>query len=91
MRVAEIQAFHTRAEAGWRAEAVPGGQAVERVAPVYGSTVLQCQGEVMRRVGEIADRIGRPCQTPHLLDGDAAAFAEAYQAEAGFDRGWSPL
>ncbi|WP_343948876.1 hypothetical protein [Nonomuraea longicatena] len=53
--------------------------------------MLQCQGEVMRRVGEIADRIGRPCQILHLLDGDAAAFAEAYQAEAGFDRGWSPL
>ncbi|MEV0152013.1 MULTISPECIES: hypothetical protein [unclassified Nonomuraea] len=89
-RVLELQAAYTRTATGWKAEVIINEENAEPAALVLTSTLEQCQREVMHRVGELADRTGRPCQTVHLLNGDPAAFVEAYQAEVGFG-GWSPL
>lgn len=89
-RVLEIQAAYTRTATGWKAEVILDEEITEPAALVLGSTLEQCQREVMHRVGELADRTGRLCQTVHLLNGDPAAFVEAYHAEVGFG-GWSPL
>lgn len=88
--VLEIQADYARTATGWKADVIPDKETAEPAALVIGSTLDQCQREVMQRVGELADRTGRLCQTVHLLDGDPVAFLEAYHAEVGFG-GWSRL
>jgi hypothetical protein len=91
MRTIDVAADYRRTPLGsWAAavDALLHSQAEQGFsASAAGATLAECQARVMELVSGLSHQTGRPCLTMHLLDGDAAAFIQAYRAEVGFD-GW---
>lgn len=81
----DVVANYSRTADGWSAtvEALLPDDDEGMAAEATGVSLAACHQRVMDLIAELSNATGLPVMTIHALDGDAAAFVKAYEAEVG--------